>query len=227
MGFLRLGNSAREFLGVNFSSRDFISALISAPLRSPSSYWLWSTQRPSPLPLPGWWWAIILWCGYSITFQPSTSFGWKQQESVPFFPRSHHDSAQAYFPTFRMRFQIPNMPQLHFWCVHYNVWFLVITHNICSSCFNDALIQTFSFCERGSRKDFFPSCNKLLNWVHKKCFPNYKKNDADHKKPIPHHLGRYLLNNDTFVRDGAVTVDIEQTWAEFFAVRPVADFVSL
>ena len=47
------------------------------------------------------------------------------------------------------------------------------------------------------------------------------------KKPIPHHLGRYLLNNDTFVRDGAVTEDIEQIRAEFFAVRPVADFVSL
>ena len=30
------------------------------------------------------------------------------------------------------------------------------------------------------------------------------------KKPNPHHLGRYLLNNDTFVRDGAVTEDIEQ-----------------
>ena len=30
------------------------------------------------------------------------------------------------------------------------------------------------------------------------------------KKPIPHHLGSYLLNNDTFVRDVAVTVDIEQ-----------------
>ena len=46
--------------------------------------------------------------------------------------------------------------------------------------------------------------------VEKISFPNYKKNYADHKKPIPHHLGRYLLNNDTFVRDGAVTVDIEQ-----------------
>ena len=48
-----------------------------------------------------------------------------------------------------------------------------------------------------------------------KSIPNYKKNGADHKKTIPHHLGRYLSNN------GAV-IDIE-----FFAVRPVADFVSL
>ena len=179
-------------------------------------------KHPTPLPTPPPWLMVSYYFVVWILNNFSTFY-----VSVPFFPRSHHDSAQAYFPTFRMRFQIPNMPQLHFWCVHYNVWFLVITHNICSSCFNDALIQTFSFCERGSRKDFFPSCNKLLNWVHKKCFPNYKKNDADHKKPIPHDLGRYLLNNDTFVRDGAVTVDIEQTWAEFFAVRPVADFVSL
>ena len=43
-----------------------------------------------------------------------------------------------------------------------------------------------------------------------KCIPNYKKNGADHrKKPIPHHLGRYLSNIDRFVRDGAV-IDVEQ-----------------
>ena len=47
------------------------------------------------------------------------------------------------------------------------------------------------------------------------------------KKPCTaHHLGRYLSNNDTFVRDGAVK-DIEQIWAEFFAVRPVANFMKL
>ena len=56
----------------------------------------------------------------------------------------------------------------------------------------------------------FPSRNKLLNCVHKKSIPNYKKSGADHrKKPIPHHLGGYLSNNDTFVRDGAV-IDVEQ-----------------
>ena len=37
-----------------------------------------------------------------------------------------------------------------------------------------------------------------------KCIPNYKKNGADHKRTIPHHLGRYLSNN------GAV-IDIEQS----------------
>ena len=67
------------------------------------------------------------------------------------------------------------------------------------------------FANAEVEKISFLLVTKLLNWVHKKCFPNYKKNDADHKKPIPHDLGRYLLNNDTFVRDGAVTVDIEQT----------------
>ena len=68
--------------------------------------------------------------------------------------------------------------------------------------------------------NFWIACTKNVSRIKKRTMQIIKK-------PIPHHLGRYLLNNDTFVRDGAVTEDIEQIRAEFFAVRPVADFVSL
>ena len=58
-----------------------------------------------------------------------------------------------------------------------------------------------------------------------KCIPNYKKNGADHKRTIPHHLGRYLSNNDTSVRDGAV-IDIEQSSSQFDQLRILCHYKS-
>ena len=52
-----------------------------------------------------------------------------------------------------------------------------------------------------------------------KCIPNYKKNGADHKRTIPHHLGRYLSNN------GAV-IDIEQSSSQFDQVRILCHYKS-
>ena len=85
-GFLRLENSAREVLGVNFWSRNFISALISVPFRSHPRHLNYGVS--SPIPHPCLWWAIILWCGYSITFQPSTSFGGNPKKVFLFSSKS-------------------------------------------------------------------------------------------------------------------------------------------
>ena len=52
-----------------------------------------------------------------------------------------------------------------------------------------------------------------------KCIPNYKKNGADHKRIIPHHLGRYLSNN------GAV-IDIEQSSSQFDQLRILCHYKS-
>ena len=52
-----------------------------------------------------------------------------------------------------------------------------------------------------------------------KCIPNYKKNGADHKRTIPHHLGRYLSNN------GAV-IDIEQSSSQFDKLRILCHYKS-
>ena len=52
-----------------------------------------------------------------------------------------------------------------------------------------------------------------------KCIPNYKKNGADHKRTIPHHLGRYLSNN------GAV-IDIEQSSSRFDQLRILCHYKS-
>ena len=52
-----------------------------------------------------------------------------------------------------------------------------------------------------------------------KCIPNYKKNGADHKRTIPHHLGRYLSNN------GAV-IDIEQSSSQFDQLRILCHYKS-
>ena len=52
-----------------------------------------------------------------------------------------------------------------------------------------------------------------------KCIPNYKKNGADHKRTIPHHLGRYLSNN------GAV-IDTEQSSSQFDQLRILCHYKS-
>ena len=52
-----------------------------------------------------------------------------------------------------------------------------------------------------------------------KCIPNYKKNGADHKRTIPHHLRRYLSNN------GAV-IDIEQSSSQFDQLRILCHYKS-
>ena len=52
-----------------------------------------------------------------------------------------------------------------------------------------------------------------------KCIPNYKKNGADHKRTIPHHLGRYLSNN------GAV-IDIEQSSSQLDQLRILCHYKS-
>ena len=52
-----------------------------------------------------------------------------------------------------------------------------------------------------------------------KCIPNYKKNGADHKRTIPHHLGRYLSNN------GAV-IGIEQSSSQFDQLRILCHYKS-
>ena len=52
-----------------------------------------------------------------------------------------------------------------------------------------------------------------------KCIPNYKKNGADHKRTIPHHLGRYLSNN------GAV-IDNEQSSSQFDQLRILCHYKS-
>ena len=82
-GFLRLGNWAREFWRLIFGPEIL--------------FWLWFSPRfdhsrhlncgaASPLPPPPSLlaWAIILWCGYSITSTFNVIW-WKPQESVPFF----------------------------------------------------------------------------------------------------------------------------------------------
>ena len=89
------------FGGYNFGSRDFISALIFA---QSSSFKLWSTQPPPPRLPP---WLMMSYCFVEWIFNKFSTLYviWVETtRKCSFFPRSHHDSAQAYFPTFRMRF---------------------------------------------------------------------------------------------------------------------------
>ena len=101
-GFLRLGNSAREFRGLIFGP-EILFWLWFSPCFDHSRHLNYGASSPLPLPHP------CLMVGHYFVVWVLNNFNLQRHlvetpRKCSFFPRSHHDSAQAYFHTLSIRF---------------------------------------------------------------------------------------------------------------------------